>query len=134
MLGVIGGSGFYEMDGAEVVEQREVSTPYGAPSAPLTFVRVGGHSAVFLPRHGGGHGLLPSEINYRANIWALKASGVRQLISVSAVGSLREDIAPGDFALPSQYLGQHEGLAGADFFWRRVNRACVHGDAGLFCS
>lgn len=116
MLGVIGGSGFYQIDGLEVIEQRMVETPYGAPSAPLTVARHNGNEVVFLPRHGGSHTLLPSEINYRANIWALKASGVRQVIAVSAVGSLRQEIAPGDFIVPSQYIDHTKGLRARTFF------------------
>lgn len=116
MLGVIGGSGFYQLDGVEVVEQRALETPYGDPSAPLTIARCGGADIAFLPRHGGAHALLPSEINYRANIWALKAAGVRQLVAVSAVGSLRQDIAPGDFAVPAQYIDHTKGIRARTFF------------------
>lgn len=116
MLGIIGGSGFYQMDGVEVLRQSEVSTPYGSPSAPLTFATCGGREIVFLPRHGGGHTLLPSEINYRANIWALKDAGVRQVLAVSAVGSLRQELAPGDFVIPDQYIDHTKGLRERTFF------------------
>ncbi len=102
VLGVIGGTGLYSMDGLEGVEQRSVPTPFGEPSAPLVTGRLGGRRVVFLARHGIGHTLLPSEVNYRANIFALKLLGVERLISVSACGSLREDYAPGDVVVPDQ--------------------------------
>lgn len=116
MLGIIGGSGFYAMEGLEVARRERVETPYGAPSAELTFARYGGGEVVFLPRHGGGHALLPSEINYRANIWALKAAGVLQVVAVSAVGSLRREIAPGEFVVPSQYVDHTKGGRARTFF------------------
>ena len=117
MLGIIGGSGFYQLDGLEVTEQREIQTPYGAPSAAVVFARTdNGNNVAFLPRHGTRHSLLPSEINYRANIFALKSVGVKQLISISAVGSLREDLAPGDFVLPSQYVDNTKGRQATTFF------------------
>ena len=116
LLGIIGGSGFYEMEGFRVVERREVQTPFGAPSAALTFAEGAGGVAVFLPRHGEGHRFLPSEVNYRANIWALKEAGVRRVISVSAVGSLREEFAPGHFAVPSQYYDHTKGVRERSFF------------------
>ena len=116
-LAVIGGSGFYKIDGLRVVERREVKTPFGPPSAPLTFAEgKDGAAAVFLPRHGERHQFLPSEVNYRANIWALKAAGARRVISVSAVGSLREEFAPGHFAAPSQYFDHTKGIRARTFF------------------
>ena len=102
-LGIIGGSGLYEL---ALDERREdfVQTPFGAPSDAL----ISGHSAgvrlVFLPRHGRGHRLLPHEINYRANIWALKHAGAGRIVSVSAVGSMKEDIHPGDLVVPDQFV------------------------------
>lgn len=104
MLGVIGGTGFYSMDHLAVIEEISFETPFGKPSAPLARVRHAGHDFYFLPRHGRGHQLLPHEVNYRANIYALKEVGVRQVLSFSAVGSLRGAIAPGHLALPTQYL------------------------------
>jgi 5'-methylthioadenosine phosphorylase len=118
MLGVVGGTGLYEIEGLVVRDRRQVSTPFGEPSAPLTFAEFGGKPVVFLPRHGAGHGLLPSEINYRANIFALKQAGVTHLVSVSAVGSLREEIEPGDLALPSQYVDWTRGSRVSSFFGR----------------
>ena len=116
MLAIIGGSGFYAWEGAHVSAQ-EINTPFGTPSAPITTaVFEDGKKCLFLPRHGATHGLLPSEINYRANIWALKKIGARQVISVSACGSLREDIAPGDFIIPTQYFDHTRGVRARTFF------------------
>ncbi len=120
MLGIIGGTGLYQMDELEVLEAREVTTPFGAPSSAITLGRLRGRTVAFLARHGLRHDLLPGEINYRANIWALKAVGVRTVIGVSAVGSLREEIRPGDLALPVQYLDFTKGQRAASFFGRGV--------------
>ena len=116
MIGIIGGTGLYRMDGLKVNETRHVDTPFGAPSAPVMLGSLDGKPVAFLARHGLEHHLLPSEINFRANIWALKSLGVRTVIGVSAVGSLREEIRPGDLALPSQYLDFTKGLRAASFF------------------
>jgi 5'-methylthioadenosine phosphorylase len=104
MLGIIGGTGFYHLEGLQIVEEISVATPFGSPSAPLRRARYGGRDLMFLPRHGMHHQFLPHEVNYRANIYALKYAGVRQVVGFSAVGSLREDIAPGDFSVPTQYF------------------------------
>ncbi len=104
MLGIIGGTGLYKVDWMEILDNRTVGTPFGEPSARLSFGKVGDEEIVFLPRHGESHQFLPSEVNYRANIWALKSVGVKRVISFSATGSLREEIKPGEFALPSQYF------------------------------
>lgn len=103
-LGVIGGSGFYDLPGVSEIETVEVATPFGAPSDALVVGRFAGRRVVFLPRHGRGHELLPTEINARANIYALKLLGATQVVSVSAVGSLREAIAPGDVVVPRQFI------------------------------
>ncbi len=116
MIGIIGGTGLYRMDGLEVNETRQLDTPFGQPSSPVMLGRLGGKPVAFLARHGLRHHLLPSEINFRANIWALKSVGVRTVIGVSAVGSLREEIRPGDLALPAQYLDFTKGLRAASFF------------------
>jgi 5'-methylthioadenosine phosphorylase len=116
MIGIIGGTGLYRMEGLEVTRSGEIDTPFGRPSGPVMLGRLGGRQIAFLPRHGLHHDLLPSEINFRANIWALKTVGVRTIIGVSAVGSLREEIHPGDLALPSQYLDFTKGLRAASFF------------------
>ena len=116
MIGIIGGTGLYRMEGLEVTRSSEIETPFGRPSGPVILGRLAGREIAFLPRHGLHHDLLPSEINFRANIWALKSMGVRTIIGVSAVGSLREEIRPGDLALPSQYLDFTKGLRTASFF------------------
>ena len=103
-IGVIGGSGLYEMDGLENVREERVSTPYGEPSDNLIIGTYGGVELVFLPRHGRGHRFNPSEVNYRANIFALKQVGVEWIVSVSAVGSLRGDIAPGHIVVVDQFI------------------------------
>jgi len=116
MIGIIGGTGLYAMRGLAGKRAQEVQTPYGAPSGPLLRGTLGGREVAFLARHGEGHRLLPGEINFRANIWALKSVGVRTVIAVSAVGSLREDIHPGDLTLPSQFLDFTRGTRAASFF------------------
>ena len=120
MIGIIGGTGLYQIDVLTEIESRTVETPYGAPSGPVligTISSEGRKSRIaFLPRHGIHHQLLPSEINFRANIWALKSVGVRQILSVSAVGSLTENIRPGDLALPDQYLDFTKGRRAGSFF------------------
>ena len=116
MIGIIGGTGLYRMEGLEVTRSTEIDTPFGHPSGPVILGRLAGREIAFLPRHGLHHDLLPSEINFRANIWALKAAGVRTIIGVSAVGSLREEIHPGELALASQYLDFTKGLRAASFF------------------
>lgn len=104
LVGVIGGSGLYQMDALEDAQEQIVDTPYGAPSDALVTGRVGGVPVVFLARHARGHRLLPSEVPYRANIHALKQLGVKYLLSMSAVGSLREEFRPLDMVLPDQFI------------------------------
>jgi 5'-methylthioadenosine phosphorylase len=104
VIGVIGGSGLYQIDGLADVEWRRVASPFGAPSDELCFGSLAGQPVVFLPRHGRGHQLPPSAINFRANIDALKRVGVTDILSLSAVGSLREDLAPGDFIVIDQFI------------------------------
>jgi 5'-methylthioadenosine phosphorylase len=118
MIGIIGGTGLYRMEALQVTQTREVSTPFGAPSSPIVLGVLQGREVAFLARHGLHHDLLPGEINFRANIWALKSVGVRTVIGVSAVGSLREEIRPGDISLPSQYLDFTKGQRAATFFGR----------------
>jgi 5'-methylthioadenosine phosphorylase len=101
-LAIIGGSGIYHMVGLEGVEEHELDTPFGRPSAPLITGRLEGQPVTFLARHGFGHHISPSEINYRANIYALKSLGVECIVSLSACGSLREDFVPGDVVIPDQ--------------------------------
>lgn len=102
ILGVIGGSGLYSMSGLEHTETLDVDTPFGKPSAPLIAGTLAGKRIVFLARHGLGHHLSPSEVPYRANIYALKKIGVQNVISISACGSLRADYAPGEIVIPDQ--------------------------------
>jgi 5'-methylthioadenosine phosphorylase len=104
VIGVIGGSGLYEMEGLTEVERVRVDTPFGAPSDEYVVGRLGDAKLVFLPRHGRGHRLLPHEINFRANLHGLKQLGVEWVLSVSAVGSLRAEIAPGHIVLPDQFI------------------------------
>ena len=104
VLGVLGGSGLYAIDGLAGAEWREVETPWGPPSDELLFGRLGAVDLVFLPRHGRGHRLAPGEVPARANIHALKAVGCTDLLSVSAVGSLREDLEPGRFVVVDQFV------------------------------
>jgi 5'-methylthioadenosine phosphorylase len=121
MLGVIGGSGLYELPGLERVERRRVATPFGDPSDEIVVGRLGDTRLAFLPRHGRGHRLLPSELPFRANVWALKSLGVERLVAVSAVGSLREDIAPGHVVVPDQLIDRTRGRqAESTFFGRGV--------------
>ena len=101
-LAIIGGSGLYAMPGLEDIEEHAISTPFGEPSAPIIVGTLEGQRIAFLTRHGIGHHLNPSEVNYRANIYALKSIGVEKIISVSACGSLREDYAPGEIVVPDQ--------------------------------
>ncbi len=109
VLAVIGGSGLYDMPGLENAQQHEVHTPFGKPSAPIVVGTLEGQPVAFLARHGIGHHISPSEINYRANIYALRQLGARQIISVSACGSLREDYAPGHIVIPSQLFDFTKG-------------------------
>ena len=103
-IGILGGSGLYHMEGLTEVREQVVDTPYGAPSDSLLLGKLHGTDVAFLARHGRSHGLIPSQIPFRANIWAMKALGVQYLLSVSAVGSMREDIAPLDMVLPDQFI------------------------------
>lgn len=115
-IGVIGGSGLYEMEGLEQVETIRIETPFGAPSDEYVTGVLNGVKMVFLPRHGRGHRLLPSEVNYRANIYGMKTLGVERIISVSAVGSLRDEIAPGHIVIPDQFYDRTKGIRNDTFF------------------
>ena len=104
VVGIIGGSGLYEIDGLENVEWRAVESSFGSPSDALMFAELKGQKLVFLPRHGRGHRIPPSELNFRANIDALKRAGVTEILSLSAVGSLRKDLPPGTFVIIDQFI------------------------------
>ena len=120
-LGIIGGSGLYEMDALTHREDVRVETPFGEPSDLIVTGQLEGLRVAFLPRHGRGHRLLPSEINYRANIWALKRLGVRFILSVSAVGSLQPQVEPGHLVCPDQFI---------DRTYRRINTFFGEGIVG----
>ena len=120
VIGVIGGSGLYEMEGLEQVERTRIETPFGDPSDEYITGILNGVKMVFLPRHGRGHRLLPSEVNYRANIYGMKQLGVEQIISVSAVGSLKESIEPGHIVIPDQFIDRTKGIRKDTFFGEGV--------------
>ena len=115
-LGVIGGSGVYEMEGVEVVAEHNVDTPFGQPSDTIVETSIAGRSVYFLPRHGRGHVHLPSEIPNRANIYAFKTLGVTHVLGVSAVGIMKEHIAPGDMVVPDQIFDRTRGQRASTFF------------------
>jgi len=114
-VAVIGGSGLYDMPGLTRRRELRLRTPFGAPSGPVVLGELSGVPCAFLARHGRGHALLPGEINNRANIWALKSLGAEQVLSLSAVGSLKESLAPRDFVFPDQLVDETKGRA-ATFF------------------
>ena len=115
MIGVIGGSGMYQIDGLENVKKVKVSTPFGDPSGDYVTGTLDGHSIVFLARHGPGHTILPQDLNSRANIYGFKSLGVKWLISVSACGSLKEEYAPGDIVIPDGLFDRTSGRQGTFF-------------------
>lgn len=116
MLGIVGGTGLYRLEGLEDRRSVRISTPFGDPSAPITTGRLDDLSVAFLARHGEQHELLPGEINYRANLWALKSIGATEIVSVSAVGSLEQRLVPGSIVLPDQFLDLTKGHRAATFF------------------
>lgn len=103
-LGFIGGSGLYDMEGMEKSGELDIVTPFGHPSDRIVIGKLNGEPVAFLPRHGKGHRFLPTEVNYRANIWAMKSIGVERLVSISAVGSLKEEIEPTHFLIPDGFV------------------------------
>ncbi|MFT4570532.1 MAG: 5'-methylthioadenosine phosphorylase [Hyphomicrobiaceae bacterium] len=115
MLGVIGGSGLYAMDVLGDAHEQHVATPFGEPSDAFVVGRLHGTDVAFLPRHGAGHRILPTELNFRANIHALKQLGVTEVVSVSAVGSLREEIVPGHLVVPDQFIDRTRGRVSTFF-------------------
>lgn len=129
VIGIIGGSGVYSIDGLTNTEWRSVESAFGAPSDQLMFGEFHSQPMVFLPRHGRGHKIPPSEINYRANIDALKRAGVTEIISVSAVGSLREDLKPGMFVIVDQFIDRT--FAREKSFWHWLRCPCFHGPPNL---
>lgn len=115
-IGIIGGSGLYQIEQLRDTTKRQIDTPFGAPSDALIGGKISGRQVYFLPRHGRGHRILPHELNHRANIYALRSLNVRWIISVSAVGSLQERYAPRDILLPSQFYDRTSLRAGHTFF------------------
>jgi 5'-methylthioadenosine phosphorylase len=115
-IGIIGGSGLYQMDQLQDAIEHQIETPFGSPSDRLIGGKISSRKVYFLPRHGRGHRLLPHELNHRANIYALRSLGVRWIISVTAVGSLQEKYGPRDVVLPSQFYDRTSSRAGHTFF------------------
>lgn len=120
-LAIIGGTGLYQLDSLEDIQEHEIETPFGLPSAPIIEGRIAKQKVLFLPRHGRQHEFLPHEVNYRANIWALKKLGACSVMSISATGSLREDFKPGDMALVTQYFDHTKGKREYSFFGKGVS-------------
>ena len=110
LLAVIGGTGLSELADLKIEQRRVVATPWGEPSAPVTFGELGGRRAAFLPRHGRGHTIAPHDVNYRANVWALKEVGATEVVAVNAVGGIRDDLLPGRLCVPDQIV---------DYTWGR---------------
>ena len=110
LLAVIGGTGLSDLAGLEIGHRQVVATPWGEPSAPVLFGELAGRRAAFLPRHGRGHTIAPHEVNYRANVWALKEVGATAVVAVNAVGGIREDLTPGRLCVPDQVI---------DYTWGR---------------
>lgn len=133
MIGVIGGSGLYEMEGLEQVERVRLQTPFGDPSDEFITGVLHGVRMAFLPRHGRGHRYLPSEVNYRANIYGMKLLGVERIISVSAVGSLKEAIAPGHIVVPDQFIDRTKGIRTDTFFGEGLVAHAGFGDPTCNC-
>lgn len=116
ILGIIGGSGVYKLDGINIIEEIDVTTPYGKPSSAVMLAELEGQRFLFIPRHGKNHTVLPHEVNYVANVYALKSLGAEYLISVSAVGSLKEEHSPTTFVLPDQFIDWTKGGRRRTFF------------------
>jgi 5'-methylthioinosine phosphorylase len=119
-LAVIGGSGLAQLANLEVTRHKTVRTPYGEPSEPLTFGTLGGREIVFLARHGHGHSIAPHQVNYRANLWALKQAAVEGVVAVASVGGIRKDAVPGALLLPHQII---------DYTWGRRSTYCEESGA-----
>jgi 5'-deoxy-5'-methylthioadenosine phosphorylase len=115
MLAIIGGSGLSQLENLEIRQRKVTRTPYGEPSAPLTIGRISGRDVVFLARHGDRHTMAPHEVNYRANLWALKEESIEAIVSVASVGGIRKDLGPGTLMLPDQIIDYTWGR-GSTFF------------------
>lgn len=116
MLAIIGGTGLYDLPGMRIAQEHAADTPFGSASGPVQQGQLHGREILFLARHGAGHRLLPHEVNYRANVFALKRAGATQILGFSAVGSLAEAVAPGDLAMPAQYFDWTRGVRERSFF------------------
>src|SRR3989338_6798607 len=119
-VGVIGGSGVYEIEGIQDLREVKIKTPFGMPSDSLVLGNLEGVQAAFLPRHARGHKILPSELNSRANIWALKSIGVEHILAVSACGSLKEELPPRHFVIPDQLFDRSKSRPGQSFYGEGV--------------
>ncbi len=128
MVGIIGGSGLYEINGLKNIRRKKVTTPFGKPSDEFVLGDLNGTTLAFLPRHGRGHVFSPSEINYRANIYGMKKLGVDRLISLSAVGSMKEHIPPGDVVIVDQFIDRTKGIRRHTFFEKGIvaHVSCAH--------
>ncbi|OGA23368.1 MAG: 5'-methylthioadenosine phosphorylase [Betaproteobacteria bacterium RIFCSPLOWO2_02_FULL_67_26] len=126
MLGIIGGSGLDRLDGLEAPRKKAVRTPYGRPSGALAFGRMQGREVVFLARHGPRHAIAPHEVNYRANIWALHAQRVKDVVSVASVGGIHPDLVPGTLVVPDQIIDYTHGRRAT--FGRLTDGAVMHVD------
>lgn len=115
MFAIVGGSGFEKFDGFQTIEKLNVETPFGPASSGLKRVKIGSHEALFLSRHGEHHEMLPTEVNFRANIYALKKYGAKAILAFSAVGSLRKEFKPGDMVLCTQYIDRTKGVRAHTF-------------------
>ena len=127
-IGVIGGSGLYQMEGLTDIREERVQTPFGDPSDVYVIGKLGDTELVFLPRHGRGHRLNPSEVPYRANIWGMKKLGVGWIVSISAVGSLREDIAPGHMVIIDQFIDRTKSQRAVTFYEQGIVAHIAFGD------
>ncbi len=153
MLAIIGGTGLNQLGNLKITHRQVLRTPYGEPSGPLTFGTINGHEVMFLARHGYGHTIPPHEVNYRANLWALRDQGARRVIAVSSVGGIREDLVPGTLVVPNQIIdytygraftffdGREQSVTHIDFTWpyspslraslleavQRAGETCVNG-------
>jgi len=126
MLAIIGGSGLTQLSNLEVARRLIVRTPYGEPSGALLFGTIRGREVVFLARHGYGHTIPPHEVNYRANVWALREQGVRDIVSVASVGGIRPDLAPGALAVPDQLIDYTYGRQST--YYTRADHTVTHID------
>src|SRR5512143_1216540 len=116
LIGVIGGSGLYTIEGLEMIEERAITTPFGEPSSPYTIGRLGDREIAFLPRHGPSHTIPPHKINYRANVWGFKSLGVERIISIGAVGGISREMEPGSIVLTDQIIDLTLGARPSTFY------------------